>query len=68
MDRAKKEFKLPKIEDEKSVLKTVRIKLSTLNRVEELSKSSNMSMNRIFNECIEFALNNISKEDLKAEK
>lgn len=60
-----KEFRLPNIEDEQSVLKSVRIKLSTLRRVDELSKSSNISVNRIINECIEFALNNLVVDDLK---
>ena len=60
-----KSFKLPNIEDEQSVLKTIRIKYSTLKKVEELSKESNLSVNRIFNECIEFALENLNDSELK---
>ncbi len=56
-------FKLPTAE-EKTVLKTIRLKLSTLQKVEELSISSNLSINRILNECIEFALLNLSTDDL----
>lgn len=60
-----KDFKLPSVENEKTVLKTIRIKLSTLKKIDELSKKSNLSVNRIMNECIEFALENLNEEDLK---
>ncbi len=59
-----KEFKLPNLDNEKTVLKTIRLKLATLNKVEELSKSTDISVNRLINECIEFALDNLKKEDL----
>lgn len=59
-----KEFKLPNLDNEKTVLKTIRLKLATLNKVEELSKSTDISVNRLINECIEFALENLKKEDL----
>ena len=58
------EFNLPNLEDEKSTLKTIRIKLSTLKKIEELSKNTNISVNRLLNECIEYALKNLNKEDL----
>ncbi len=58
------EFCLPNLEDEKSTLKTIRIKLSTLKKIEELSKTTNISVNRLLNECIEYALKNLKKEDL----
>lgn len=58
------EFNLPNLEDEKSTLKTIRIKLSTLKKIEELSKNTNISVNRLLNECIEYALKNLKKEDL----
>ncbi len=60
-----KEFKLPNVEDEKSILKTIRIKFSTLKKVEKLSKKSNLSVNRIINECIEYALENLNEEEKK---
>ena len=63
-----KEFKLPNLDDEKSVLKTIRLKYATLQKVEELSKKSDISVNRLINECIEFALNNLTDEDLKDKK
>ena len=58
-----KSFKLPNAEEEKSILKTIRIKFSTLKKVEELSKKNNLSVNRIINECIEFALENLNEND-----
>lgn len=58
------DFKLPNLEDEKTVLKTIRLKLSTLKKVEELSITTDLSVNRIINECIEFALNNLKKEEI----
>ena len=58
------EFCLPTLEDEKSTLKTIRIKLSTLKKIEELSKTTKISVNRLLNECIEYALKNLKKEDL----
>lgn len=63
-----KEFNLPKVEDEASVLKTIRLKYATLLKIEDLSKSTNLSVNRVINECIEFALENLNKEDLNREK
>lgn len=60
-----KEFKLPNLDNEKTVLKTIRLKLATLNKVEELSNETNISVNRLINECIEFALENLNKEGLK---
>lgn len=63
-----KEFKLPNIDEEKSVLKTIRLKINTLQKIEEISKNSNISVNRLINECIEFALQNLSEEKLKKDK
>ncbi len=63
-----KEFKLPKIEDEKSVLKTIRLKYTTLKKIEDLSKNTNISVNRLINECIEFALENLNNDELQKDK
>lgn len=57
-----KDFKLPNIEEEKTVLKTVRIKCVTLDKIEELSKQHNLSINRIINECLEYALENLTNK------
>lgn len=56
------DFKLPKSNDEKSVLKTIRLKSSTLKKIESLSRKSNLSVNRIINECLKYALNNLSDD------
>ncbi len=61
-------FKLPNIDNEKSILKTVRLKLSTLRELEKLSIKTNLSINRIINECILYALKNISLNELKNKK
>ena len=64
-------FKIPHINDEKSVLKTIRLKYKTLERIEELSQNNDISVNRLINECIEFALdilmsnNSDNNEDTK---
>lgn len=55
-------FNIPNISDEKTILKTIRIKLVTLNKIEELSKKNNISVNRLINECIEFAIDNLPAE------
>lgn len=59
-----KEFKLPNIEEEQSVLKTIRLKQYTLNKNNELSKQTNVSVNRLLNEFIEYALNNLTDSEL----
>ena len=61
-------FKLPNNEDEQSVLKTIRIKFVTLKKVEEVAKESNLSVNRVINECIEFALNNLDSKSINKNK
>lgn len=63
-----KKFNLPKIENETSVLKTIRLKFGTLKKIENLAKSTNLSVNRLINECIEFALENLDNEDLSKNK
>lgn len=55
-------FKIPTIKDEKSILKTIRIKISIYQKIEDLSEKNNISMNRLINECIEYALNNLEEE------
>lgn len=58
-------FTLPNLDEEQSVLKTIRLKQYTINKINKLSKQTNISVNRLLNECIEFALRNLSEEDLK---
>ena len=63
-----KEFKLPNSEDEQSILKTIRMKYATLKKIEEVAKESNLSINRVINECIEFALNNLDNKPFQNKK
>ena len=63
-----KEFKLPNLNNDKSVLKTIRLKYKTLQKIEELSKQTNISVNRLINECIEFAINNLNTNDIKQDE
>ncbi len=58
-----KDFKLTKETEDKSVLKTIRIKLSTLNKVEELANKNNLSVNKLLNQCINFALDNLVDDE-----
>ena len=58
-------FKLPNIIEEKSVLKTIRLKYATLKKIEEISTKNNISVNRLINECINYALNNIEFDNCK---
>ena len=60
-----KDFKLPNVQEEKTVLKTIRIKSTTLYKIEELSKKHNLSINRIVNECLEYALDNLTDNKSK---
>ncbi len=62
-----KNFELP-IEDKGSVLRTIRIRVSLLNRIEKLSASSGISINKIINECIIFALDNMKQDEEEKKK
>ena len=52
-------------DEDGSVLKTIRIKTSLLKKVEELSNATNVSVNKIFNKSIEFALENLDENIIK---
>ena len=56
-------FKLPNTSEEKSVLKTIRLKKITLKKIDKLAKKRDLSVNRVINECLEYALNNLSEEE-----
>lgn len=59
------EFKLPDLKQEQSVLKTVRIKYNTLQKLLKITKENEISLNRLINECIEFALDNLNVTEKK---
>ena len=57
-----KKFKIPNAEDEKTVLKTIRIRKNILERVEKLATKNHISFNRFVTESIIFALENLEEE------
>ncbi len=63
-----KKFYLPSQEEEKSTLKTIRVKLTTLKQIEQLSNETGLSVNKIINECLKFALDNLDESSLKKNK
>ena len=60
-----RKFRIPNIAEEKSALKTIRLKRVTLQKIEKLSEKNDMSVNKVFNKCIEFALENLNLLDFK---
>lgn len=56
-------FKINNIKDNKSELKTFRIKTELLTRIEELSNKYNISINKLVNQCIEYSLNNLEEDN-----
>ena len=57
-----KKFVIPKIEEETTITKTIRIKRSTANELENLAINNNITFNRLVNECIDFALQNMEED------
>ena len=59
------DFKIQNIHNEKSVLKTIRMNTKTLNDIEILSQKTNISINRLINQCIIYALDNLDEDSVK---
>ncbi len=57
-----KKFVIPNIEEENTITKTIRIKRNTANKLENLAINNNITFNRLVNECIDFALQNMEKD------
>lgn len=57
-------FIIPNIEEENTITKTIRIRRSTANKLENLAINNNITFNRLVNECINYALQNM-EEDTK---
>lgn len=57
-----KKFIIPKIEEENTITKTIRIKRNTANKLENLAINNNITFNRLVNECIDFALQNMEED------
>ena len=57
-----KKFIIPNIEEENTITKTIRIKRNTANKLETLAIDNNITFNRLVNECIEYALQNMDED------
>lgn len=66
-----KKFVIPNIEGENTITKTIRIKKVTAEKLEDLAYKNNITINRLINECIDYALQNMEEdtnEDIPDEK
>lgn len=57
-----KKFIIPNIEEENTITKTIRIKRNVVNKLESLAVQNNITFNRLVNECIDFALENMEED------
>ena len=60
-----RKFIIPKIEEENTITKTIRIKRNTANKLEQLAVNNNITFNRLVNECIDYALQNMEADTNK---
>ncbi len=58
-------FIIPNIEEENTITKTIRIRRNTANRLEQLAVDNNITFNRLVNECIDYALQNMEEDTNK---
>lgn len=56
-----KKFVIPNIQDENSVTKTIRIKRKLADTLDNLANKNNITVNRLINECIQYALENMDE-------
>ena len=57
-----KKFIITNIEEENTITKTIRIKRNVANKLESLAVQNNITFNRLVNECIDFALENMEED------
>jgi len=57
-----KKFIISNIEEENTITKTIRIKRNVANKLESLAVQNNITFNRLVNECIDFALENMEED------
>ena len=58
-----KRFKINNKEEKiSSINRTIRLKPETFERLTMLSEKNNISFNKLVNQCIEYALNNLDEE------
>lgn len=58
-------FIIPNIEEENTITKTIRIRRNTANRLKQLAVDNNITFNRLVNECIDYALQNMEEDTNK---
>lgn len=58
-------FIIPNIEEENTITKTIRIRRNIAKKLEELSIENNITFNRLVNECIDYALQNMEEDTNK---
>lgn len=57
-----KKFIVPNIEEENTITKTIRIKKILAKRLDEIAYKNNITVNRLINECILYALDNMEDD------
>ena len=57
-----RKFIIPKMEEENTITKTIRIKRNTADKLEKLAVNNNITFTRLVNECIDFALQNMEED------
>ena len=60
-----KKFVIPSIEGENTITKTIRIKRNTAEKLDKLAYKNNITFNRLVNECIDYALQNMDDDTSK---
>ena len=58
-------FIIPNIEEENTITKTIRIRRNIAKKLEELAIENNITFNRLVNECIDYALQNMDEDTNK---
>lgn len=58
-------FIIPNIEEENTITKTIRIRRNIAKKLEELAIENNITFNRLVNECIDYALQNMEEDTNK---
>lgn len=57
-----KKFIVPNIEEENTITKTIRIKKILAKRLDDIAYKNNITVNRLINECILYALDNMEDD------
>ncbi len=57
-----KKFVIPNIERENTITKTIRIKRNTAEKLDKLAYKNNITFNRLVNDCIDYALQNMDED------